>query len=98
MKSRISKVNRGFALATSTAAILLSIAAVSGAKEARLVDVAQSVQETAIVWQAARMTTSATSRLLPLSLGRLTLMPSIPAGLPSKQPATRASRINWAVC
>ncbi len=45
MKSRISKVNRGFVLATSTAAVLLSIAAVSGAKEAGVVDVAQSVQD-----------------------------------------------------
>ncbi len=45
MKSRISKVNRGFALVTSTAAVLLSMAAVPGAKEAGGVPIAQSVQD-----------------------------------------------------
>ncbi|MCJ8520452.1 TPR repeat protein [Pseudorhizobium tarimense] len=43
MKSPISKVNRGFALISSTAAVLLSMAVAPGAEEAHVSTVAQSV-------------------------------------------------------
>ena len=43
MKSRISNVNRGFALISGTAAVLLSTAVAPGAEEAHTVTVAQTV-------------------------------------------------------